>query len=122
MNILDSSCWLEYLSDGKKVKKISQVIENTKLLMVPSISIYEVFKKVLSFSNENQALQIVALMQQAKVVDLDISISMLSAKLSLQYKLPLADSIMLASAKYYKATLWSFDSDFKNIPGVKYLG
>jgi len=84
-------------------------------------TISEVFKKILQQRDENSAFQAIALMQQGKVVDVDSSISLISAKQSLDLKLPMADSIILATANAFSATLWTQDSDFKGIPGVKYI-
>lgn len=121
MNVVDSSAWLEYFAAGSNAAKFAKPIEKVRELIVPTISIFEVFKKVLGQAGEEPALQVVALMQQGKVVDLDLPISLLAAKLSLELKIPMADSIMLATARNYNATLWTQDSDFVGIKGVKYF-
>ncbi len=122
MNVIDSSAWLEYFADGPNASKFARPIEKVRELIVPTISILEVFKKVMGQAGEEPALQVVAVMQQGTVVDLDLSISLASAKLSLDLKIPLADSIILATARSYNATLWTQDSDFKGIKGVKFFG
>jgi len=121
MNLVDSSGWLEYFANDKNADFFSNPIENTEELIVSTINLYEVFKKVLQQKNENAALQAIALMQQGKIVDVDSSISLHSAKQSVDLKLPMADSIILATARAFEATLWTQDSDFLNIPGVKYI-
>jgi len=88
---------------------------------VPTISLYEVFKKVLSQRDEGQALRAIAVMQQAQVVELTNSIALTAAKISIDYKLPMADSIMLSTARLYNAILWTQDNDFEGIDGVKYF-
>ena len=121
MNIVDSSAWLEYFADTINAKNFARIVENTKSLLVPSIILYEVFKKILSEKDENTALRIIAHMKLGKVIDLDLDIALIAGKLSLMHKLPMADSIILATAQKYKATLWTQDNDFKNINGVKYF-
>jgi toxin FitB len=121
MNIIDSSGWLEYFADGPNASFFSRPLQKTGDLVVPTITIYEVFKAVLRQRNESDALQTVALMQQGSVVDLTTSISILAAKISIEQRLPMADSIILATAHAYGATLWTQDSDFKDIDGVQYI-
>jgi predicted nucleic acid-binding protein len=121
MNIIDSSGWLEYFADGPNAFFFSRPLQKTADLIVPTITIYEVFRVVLRQRSESDALQAVALMQQGSVVDLTSSISILAAKLSLDYRLPMADSIILATARVYQATIWTQDSDFKEINGVQYI-
>ncbi|MFQ5710021.1 MAG: type II toxin-antitoxin system VapC family toxin [bacterium] len=121
MNLVDSSGWLEYFADGKSSDFFSEAIEDTTNLIVSTINIYEVFKKVLRERDENSALQAIALMHQANIKDVDFNISILAAKLSHEHNIPMADSLILATAKLYKATLWTQDSDFKDIPEVQYI-
>ena len=121
MNIVDSSGWLEYLADGPNAGFFAGSILATADLLVPTVSLYEVFKRVLQQRGEDDALQAVALMQQATIVELSASLALSAARISLHDKIPMADSIMLATARAYQATLWSQDADFKNMPGVKYV-
>ena len=120
MNVVDSSAWLEYLADGPTANAFAPAVQKPHELIVPTISIYEVFKKVLSQRNEDAALQAISLMGQGTVVDLDTNTALQAAKLSLELKLPMADSIMLATARAHDAILWTQDADFEGIPGVKY--
>jgi len=121
MNVVDSSGWLEYFADGANADFFSAAIENPTELIVPAISIYEVFKRVLEQRGEGDALQAVALMAQGKVVELDMRVALEAARLSLEEKLPMADSIILATARLSKATLWTQDGDFEKIQGVQYI-
>ncbi len=121
MNIIDSSGWLEYFSDGSNANSFSEPLKDTASLIVPVITIYEVFKVVLRESTENEALQAVAAMQKGEIIDLNAQIAMNASKLSLQYDLPMADSIILATAQAYKCVIWTQDSDFQNIANVKYF-
>lgn len=121
MNIVDSSAWLEYFANTKNAKNFSKVIEDSNLLLVPSIILYEVFKKVLSEKSEDMALRIIAHMKQGRIIDLDLEIALWAAKLAIEHKLPMADSIILASAKKHHATIWTQDADFKGLPDVKFF-
>jgi predicted nucleic acid-binding protein len=121
MNLVDSSGWLEYFANGKNADFFADAIEDTENLIVSTINLYEVFKKIFQQRDENSALQAVALMQQGKIIDFDFSIALFSAKQSIELKLPMADSIILATAHIYNATLWTQDADFKEIPGIKYI-
>ena len=121
MNVMDSSGWLEYFADGANAEFFAPVIENLDELLVPTISLYEVFKRVLQQVGEDKALEAVAVMMQAQVVDLDTSIAISAAKISDEIKIPMADSIMLATARNYEAVLWTQDVDFADLPDVKYV-
>ena len=121
MNVVDSSGWLEYFSDGENADFFADAIENIEDLIVPVISIYEVFKRVYQQRGEGDALQSVAMMEQGKVVELDTTLALSAAKTSLDLKIPMADSIILATAQAYGATLWTQDVDFKGVVGVEYI-
>ena len=121
MNVVDSSGWLEYLADGSNAGFFASAVEATGDLIVPSISIYEVFKRVLQQRGENAALQATALMQQGRMAELTVPLALTAAHLSVEESLPMADSIMLATARAFDATLWTQDADFASIAGVKYI-
>lgn len=121
MNIVDSSAWLEYFANTKNAKNFSKVIEESNSLLVPSIILYEVFKKIFSERGEDMALRIIAHMKQGKIIDLDLEIALWAAKLAREHKLPMADSIILATAKKHHATIWTQDSDFKELKGVNFF-
>jgi predicted nucleic acid-binding protein len=120
VNIVDSSAWLEYFADGPNAEFFSYAIETTTELLVPTVNLYEVFKRVMQQRGEGDALQAVALMQQGQVIELSSPLALSAARLSLEHRLPMADSMILASAKAYGATLWTQDADFEGIPEVKY--
>ena len=121
MNIVDSSGWLAYFADEPNAKHFLIPLNNPALLVVPTVTIYEVFKVILRESGENEALQAVVAMQKGTVVDLTAPLAITASKLSLEHNLPLADSIILATAQEFKAVLWTQDSDFKRISNVKYF-
>ena len=120
MNIVDSSAWLEYFADGPNAAIFAKPIETTRSLLVPSLSLFEVFKRVSQQRDEDQALRAVAVMEQGKVVDLDRATALEAARLSIQYGIAMADSVMLATALRHRATLWTQDSDFDGLPGARY--
>ncbi len=121
MNIVDSSGWLAYFADEPNGKHFLTPLNDTASLVVPTVTIYEVFKVVLRESSENEALHAVVAMQKGTVVDLTPPLAIAASKFSLEHHLPMADSIILATAKEFDATLWTQDSDFKNINDVKYF-
>ena len=120
MNLVDSSGWLEYFTDGENAEFFSSAIEDIDNLIVSTINLYEVYKKVLIERDEEAAIQAIALMQQGRLVDVTIPISLTAAKLSYDLKIPMADSLILSTARLNDAILWTQDSDFKGLPGVKY--
>ena len=120
MKLVDSSGWLEYLADGKNAKFFAPIIEDTDELIVSVINIYEVYKKVLVEKDENTAIQVVGLMQQAKVVDVTTSIAIQAAKFSYEFKIPMTDSIIYTTARMSDSIVWTQDIDFKNLDGVRY--
>ncbi|MDB5968188.1 MAG: uncharacterized protein JWQ90_638 [Hydrocarboniphaga sp.] len=121
MNVVDSSAWLEYFADAPNAKHFAAVIEKPAALLVPSITLLEVFKRVVQQRDESAALQCVAVMQQSEVVDLDAALSLNAAALGLRHKLPLADSIVYATARSHNAIVWTQDADFDGLAGVQYF-
>ena len=120
MNVVDSSAWLEYFADGPNAGFFAPAIEANEELIVPSIVLLEVFKRLLQQRSEGEALQAAATLQHGKVVDLDSALALSAAKIGVTVKLPLADSIILATARRFDATVWTQDEDFEGLPGVKY--
>lgn len=121
MNIVDSSGWLEYFADGPNADCFAEPLGNVPELLVPTIILYEVFKVICRQRGEDPALQATALMQQGRIIELSSSITLLAAKLSLDAKIPMADSIILATAQTNDATIWTQDNDFEGLPGVMYF-
>jgi len=120
VNVVDSSAWLEYFADGPNSGFFAAAIEDTEDLIVPSICLLEVFKRVYQQRGEGPALQAVALMQQGRVVDLDGALALAAAKLGADVKLALADSVVLATARFFDAELWTQGEDFQDLPKVHY--
>lgn len=121
MNVIDSSGWLEYFISGKNASFFAPAIQDIANVVVPTISIFEVFKRTLIEKGRTDALEAVAIMYDGKVVDLDREIALTAADLSFELKLPIVDSIILATARAHGATLWTQDDHFKDIEGVKYI-
>ena len=120
MNVVDSSAWLSYFAGEENASVFAAPIENLRKLLVPSITLTEVFRHVCRHRDEESALTVIAHMTQGEVIDLDAELAINAASLGLAHKLPLADSIILATARKYGATLWTQDRDFEDLAGVKY--
>ena len=120
MNVVDSSAWLEYFADGPNADYFAKAIEKPEELLVPSITLLEVFKRIVQQRDEGVALQCVAVMQQGNVVELDAPLALRAAALGLRHKLPLADSIVYATAQAGDAIVWTQDADFEGLPDVRY--
>jgi toxin FitB len=121
MNVVDSSAWLEYLTDGSNAGQFAPAIEDIKHLAVPAVCIFEVFKKILKERDENAALQVAGLMNYGLVIPIDMTTALAAARLSIELKLPMADSLVLACARSVNGTVWTQDADFKGLPGVKFF-
>jgi predicted nucleic acid-binding protein len=121
VNVVDSSGWLEFFGDGPNASVFAPPILATTELLVPSIALYEVFKRARTSFTEDAALETVSVMVRARVVELDRDLALAAADLSLELSLPMADSIILATARAYRATLWSQDADFEGLPDVRYV-
>ncbi len=119
-HVVDSSAWLEYFADGPNAELFAAVIEEPEHLLVPSITLLEVFKRISLQRGEALALQCVAVMQQSAVIDLDAALAIRAAALGLRHQLPLADSIIYATAQAAGATVWTQDSDFEGLDGVRF--
>lgn len=121
MNIVDSSCWLEYFAGSRVGDEVSSVIEDTDHLLVPSIIVYEVFKKLILELDEDKAIFAVAHMKQGHIVNLDTDLAIYAAKIGKDNKLAMADSIIYAITKKCNALLWTQDKHFKDLKSVKYF-
>jgi len=120
MNIVDTSGWLEYFFEGPNASYFSKPIEDTGNLIVPTVCLYEVFKKINLVANKSKALKAIAQMKLGQVVDLDEEIALNAALVSLKYKIPMADSFIYAAGQLKEAVIWTQDIDFEGLPGVNY--
>jgi predicted nucleic acid-binding protein len=121
MNVIDSTLWLEYFAGTESGNRAAEVIENTNELIVPTITMYEVFKKLLYETNEDSALFAVAHMRQGKVIELNEELSLLVARISKENKMPMADSVIYATSMKYNCILWTQDKHFINLKSVNYF-
>ena len=121
MNVVDSSGWIEYLGGGANADFFTKAISDVPRLVVPTICVFEVCRWMRRELGERRALEAMALMQQGSIIDLDATLAMSAARLSLEMKLPMADSIILATARANNATLWTQDDDFEGLDDVKYI-
>jgi predicted nucleic acid-binding protein len=121
MNVVDSSGWVEYFTKGSNAKFFIPPVQDVENLLVPSICIYEVFKRLMQDLGEENALQAAGIMSYGEVVELDSKIAIDAAQISLALKLAMADSIIIATAREFDAVLWTQDAHFKGMGGVKYI-
>lgn len=121
MNLIDSSAWLEYFAAGPQAHHVAAAVENVERLLVPTIVLVEVTRRVMQQRDEDAALQVAAMLHQGRIVPLDSGIAVSAAHYGVMHRLPLADSIIFATAKQLDAIIWTFDADFKGLPGVKYF-
>jgi predicted nucleic acid-binding protein len=121
VNLVDSSGWLEFFADGKNADFFATPIEETTSLIVSTINLYEVFKRIYQQRGEDQALKAMALMMQGQIIEVTSSISLEAAKFSADHKLPMADALIYITSASKKAALWTQDSDLKPFKGVQYI-
>ena len=120
MNVVDSSAWLEYFADGPNAEDFAPIVKDPGNLLVPSVTVFEVFKRIRAQRDSEVALRAVSQMRRGRVVDLDADLAVAAADLSAELTLPLADSVILATARATEATLWTQDADFEGLDGVEY--
>jgi predicted nucleic acid-binding protein len=121
MNVVDSSGWIEYFINGRYATFFNSPIRDTDNLLVPTICLYEVFKRILLELGEDEALQVTGIMSLGTVVELNRNIAIHAANISMELKLAMADSIILATTRANNAILWTQDVHFKGLDGVKYI-
>ena len=120
MNLVDSSAWLEYFAEGPNAGFFAPAIEKSAELIVPTIVIFEVYKRVYQQRDRHAALQAVATLRAGRIVDLTLRLAIAAAAISSSEKLPMADSIILATARAENAVIWTQDADFEQTAGVKF--
>lgn len=120
-HVIDSSAWLEYFAGGANAEHFREPLKRVDCLIVPTITLFEVFKVVYRQRGEDAAIQAVAVMKQGKEISLDGGLALYAAQLSLELKLPMADSIILATARTHRAEVWTQDSDFEGFQGIHFF-
>lgn len=121
MNVVDSCGWLEYFANSSNADFFAPAIEATEDLLVPSLTLFEVFKRILQQRTEADVMRAIALMRQGRVIELSDTLALGAARLSFDLKLPLADSIILHSARHHGAKLWTQDAHFESVEGVCFV-
>jgi len=121
MNLVDSCGWLEYFANGPNADFFDGPLEDTEQVLVPTICLFEVFKAILRRRGESEALQAAAAMHQGRLVDLDASLALAAARIGNEENLPLADAVILATARAHDATLWTQDAHFRDIEDVRFV-
>ena len=121
MNVVDSSGWLEYFAGGTNVSFFAPVVKEIDTLVVPTVCMYEVFKRLLAQRGEESALQAIGIMSLGRIADLTREIAVNAAAISSELKIAMADSIILATTRAYDATLWTQDADFEGLRSVQYV-
>ncbi len=120
MNVVDSSGWIEFLVDGPNAGFFETPLNLQDELLVPSVIVLEVYRYVLRNEGREKALSVAATMHEGRVIDLDTGLAIEAAELGASHGLPLADSIVYASALSHEATLWTQDADFDGLDHVEY--
>ncbi len=120
-NLVDSSGWIEFYTDGPNAEAFAGPLDDERRLVVPTVSIYEVFRVVLRQRGENDALRAAAAMGRGREIPLSSALALEAARLAHENGLGMADGIILASARLAGATLWTQDADFKGMPDVRYF-
>lgn len=118
--VVDSSGWIEVFSHGGQADHVLALMADEATLVVPAICIFEVFQWVLREHGEAQAVQAAA-MHCGQVVDLDSRLALAAAQLSHALQLPMADSLILATARDQQARLHTMDSDFRGLADVEWV-
>lgn len=121
MNVVDSSGWLEYFTDGANAEAFKPLIADEASLIIPTVCLYEVFKITLARAGEDEAVRVAGLMSFGQIIDFNREVALVAAPISIQYKLAMADSVIYAIAQMRNATLWTQDAHFKDLPGVQYI-
>lgn len=121
LNLVDSSGWLEYFVDGPNARRFAEPLSDPDKLIVPTVSLYEVFRVVLRERGEDDAVRAAALMGRGREVPLSASLALEAARLAHEGRLAMADGIILATARSTRAVLWTQDADFEGMAGVRYF-
>jgi predicted nucleic acid-binding protein len=120
MNLVDTSGWIEYFFEGPNAAFFAPPIELIEELIVPTVCLYEAFKKISVVADQSRALRAIAQMKQARAIDLTADIAVKAALISTERKLPMADGLIYATARAERATVWTQDEHFEGLPDVQY--
>ena len=121
LHLVDSSGWLEYFADGPNAGRFAVPLSEPGRLVVPTVSLYEVFRVVLRERGEDDAIRAAALMGQGREIPLSSALALKAARLAHEGRLAMADGIILATARSTGALLWTQDADFEGMADVRYF-
>lgn len=120
VNVVDASGWLEYFTDGPDAAFFAQTLQEVEELVVPTITILDVFRHVYRHGDEGDALQAAAAMQQGKVVDLDTTAVLSAGRLSVRHDLSPSAGVVLAAARQHEGRVWTLEDELRSVEGVQY--
>jgi toxin FitB len=124
LTLIDSSGWLEFLTDGPLAEKYASYLSDLSQVLTPAVVLYEVYKRIRRERGEEDALVVAAQLKKTRIVPLTDTIAMRVAELSLEHHLAMADAMVYATAMLHGVLLVTSDSDFAPdsvpLPGVVY--
>ncbi len=121
MNVIDSSCWIEFLLGSADGEFVKDLVKHEASLVVPSIALFEVHKFLSRQALTQESLAFcLAEMQRGKVIELTAARAITGSKVAQSHKLAMADAIMYSIALEFKATFWTQDVDYQGLPHVEY--
>jgi len=121
MNVVDSSGWLEFIANEDNAYFFSPAITDEENLVVPVLCLYEVFKRLHIQIGKDAAAQAIGFLYRGQLVEINDEIALEAALISVEHNLPMADSVILSTARSQNAVLWTQDSHFKDFPDVRYV-
>ena len=120
MNVVDSSGWIEYFIDTAGADNFAGAIEKTDQLIVPALSFFEVHRFLSRTVDAAQRDTCLDVMRRSTVINLNMERAIAASNIAQKYRLDMADAVMYSIAREFKATFWTQDLDYKNLPGVRY--
>ena len=121
MRVVDSSGWLEFLTDGPLAARYASYLEELDDVLTPTVVVFEVYKWIKRERSEEEALIAAAQIEKTRIVPLTTTVALTAADLGLEHRLAMADSIVYSTALLHQAELVTSDRDFASLPGVEYV-
>ena len=121
MIVVDSCGWVERFAGSSYGELYGPALQDPEAIVVPAVCLTEVFRTLAREAGEPAALAAAGVMRQATVVALDGELAIEAGRVGLQHGLPLADSIIYATAQRHHAELWTHDAHFRGLPGVRFV-
>ena len=120
MNVVDSSGWIEYFIDTASADNFALAIEKTALLIVPALSFFEVHRFLSRNADAAHRDACLEVMRRGTVIELTAQRAIAASEAAQQHRLAIADAVVYSIAREFKATFWTQDVDYKDLPGVSY--